>query len=150
MKSRIEIKQEKEKAGGGCRHIFIPNTFSDIFIYFRYRALQITDGLHNMGSLNWPMFGCLAAIELMCFAFLFKGVKLTGKVCFSEILPTVCLKHPSSHAAYYSLVFFCPFVDSLYEQITEVLETEAVLMYTMLTTHLITDHIQLIFPFFYS
>lgn len=137
-------------------HCFTKILLTDVFTYFRYRALQITDGLHNMGSLNWPMFGCLAAIEVMCFAFLFKGVKLTGKVCFSEILPTVHLKHPSSHETYYSLVFSVHlsvylsvhFVDSLYELIIEVLKTEAVLIYTMLITHLITDHFQVMFLFF--
>ena len=51
-----------------------------ISIAFRYKALQLSDGLHDMGTINWPIFGCLIAIEVFCFFCIFKGVKLTGKV----------------------------------------------------------------------
>ena len=40
----------------------------------------MSEGLDDLGSINWPIFGCLVAIEIGCFLCIFKGVKLTGKV----------------------------------------------------------------------
>lgn len=43
--------------------------------------MMLSEGLEVMGTVNWPLFGCLAAIEVLCFFCIFKGVKLSGKVC---------------------------------------------------------------------
>ncbi|XP_053402403.1 sodium- and chloride-dependent creatine transporter 1-like [Mercenaria mercenaria] len=48
--------------------------------FWRYKVLDISEGLDYLGSVNWPLFGCLVAIEVMCFLCIFKGVKTTGKV----------------------------------------------------------------------
>ncbi|XP_060591906.1 sodium- and chloride-dependent glycine transporter 1-like [Ruditapes philippinarum] len=54
--------------------------------FLRYKALDMTDGLDELGSINWPLLGCLAAIEVLCFLCIFKGVKLTGKVVYFTVL----------------------------------------------------------------
>jgi hypothetical protein len=46
----------------------------------RYKALDISNGLDELGSINLPLLGCLAVIEVLCFLCIFKGVRLTGKV----------------------------------------------------------------------
>ena len=62
----------------------------------------MTDGLDQLGSINWPILGCHAAIAVLCFFCIFKGVKLTGKVSFlllirhfviqKEIIGKKCIK----------------------------------------------------------
>ncbi|KAL4240747.1 Sodium- and chloride-dependent glycine transporter 1 [Mactra antiquata] len=54
--------------------------------FWRYKVLQLTDGLEDLGSVSWPLLGCLAAIEVGCFLCIFKGVKLTGKVVYFTVL----------------------------------------------------------------
>lgn len=54
--------------------------------FWKYKALDISEGLEEIGSINWPMLGCLAAIEVACFLCIFKGVKLTGKVVYFTVL----------------------------------------------------------------
>ncbi|KAH3778521.1 hypothetical protein DPMN_179985 [Dreissena polymorpha] len=49
--------------------------------FFKYKALMLSEGLEELGGVNWPVFGCLVAIEALCFFCIFKGVKLSGKVC---------------------------------------------------------------------
>ncbi|WAR13435.1 SC6A9-like protein [Mya arenaria] len=61
-----------------------PETASEQF--FKYEALKISEGLEELGAVNWPIFGCLAAIEVVCFLCIFKGVKLTGKVVYFTVL----------------------------------------------------------------
>ena len=51
-----------------------------LFFVFRYRTHRMTEGLDDLGDVNWPLFGCLFAINAFCFLCIFKGVKLTGKV----------------------------------------------------------------------
>ncbi|XP_045191547.2 sodium- and chloride-dependent glycine transporter 1-like [Mercenaria mercenaria] len=54
--------------------------------FWKYKALELSEGLEDMGTVNWAMLGCLAAIEIACFLCIFKGVKLTGKVVYFTVL----------------------------------------------------------------
>ena len=49
-------------------------------LVFRYKTHRMSEGLEDLGDVNWPLFGCLLAINAFCFLCIFKGVKLTGKV----------------------------------------------------------------------
>lgn len=46
----------------------------------RRRALRISSGIDQMGSLNWDMALCLLIAWVMCYFCIWKGVKSTGKV----------------------------------------------------------------------
>ncbi|KAK3580304.1 hypothetical protein CHS0354_003538 [Potamilus streckersoni] len=60
--------------------------------FWNHNALKISSGLEDLGDVNWPLLGCLLAIEVLCFLCIFKGVKVTGKVVyFTVALPFVLL-----------------------------------------------------------
>lgn len=46
----------------------------------RRRALRISPGIDQMGSLNWDLAVCLLVAWAMCYFCIWKGVKSTGKV----------------------------------------------------------------------
>ncbi|CAG5927684.1 unnamed protein product [Menidia menidia] len=48
----------------------------------RRRALRISPGLDQMGSLNWDLALCLLLAWVMCYFCIWKGVKSTGKVVY--------------------------------------------------------------------
>lgn len=54
--------------------------------FWKYKAHRMTSGLEDLGDMNWPLFGCLAAIEVFCFLCIFKGVKTSGKVVYFTVL----------------------------------------------------------------
>ncbi|KAL3859016.1 hypothetical protein ACJMK2_009257 [Sinanodonta woodiana] len=60
--------------------------------FWNHQALKISPGLEDLGDINWPLFGCLLAVEVLCFLCIFKGIKVTGKVVyFTVALPFVLL-----------------------------------------------------------
>lgn len=54
--------------------------------FWRYKVLDLSEGLETLGSVNWPILGCLAFIEIVCFLFIFKGVKISGKAVYFTVL----------------------------------------------------------------
>ena len=50
----------------------------------RREALQMTDGIENIGSIRWPLLGCLALGWIIVFLCLIKGIKSSGRV--SELI----------------------------------------------------------------
>ncbi|XP_037552074.1 sodium- and chloride-dependent GABA transporter 2-like, partial [Nematolebias whitei] len=48
----------------------------------RRRALRISPGIDQMGSLNWDLAVCLLIAWAMCYFCIWKGVKSTGKVVY--------------------------------------------------------------------
>lgn len=51
-----------------------------MYVCFRYRVLDSSDGLETLGAVNWPILGCLAFIVILCYLIIVKGVKVAGKV----------------------------------------------------------------------
>jgi len=56
------------------------------------KVLQITDGIDDMGSMVWPLFGTLVLCWIMTYFAIWKGVKVTGKIMyFTATFPYVML-----------------------------------------------------------
>lgn len=47
---------------------------------FRREVLRLSDSLDELGPISWKLALCLAAIWLICYFCVWKGVKSTGKV----------------------------------------------------------------------
>lgn len=47
--------------------------------FWERRILQITDGIDNVGGLQWELVACLAVVWIICFFCIWKGIKSTGK-----------------------------------------------------------------------
>uniref|UniRef100_A0A3B3UCE7 Transporter n=1 Tax=Poecilia latipinna TaxID=48699 RepID=A0A3B3UCE7_9TELE len=58
------------------------NTTSPVMEFWERRALRISSGIDQMGSLNWDMALCLLVAWVMCYFCIWKGVKSTGKVVY--------------------------------------------------------------------
>ncbi|XP_072040105.1 sodium- and chloride-dependent glycine transporter 2-like isoform X2 [Amphiura filiformis] len=60
--------------------------------YFNNRVLKISDGMDNMGSLNWELALCLLFAWVIVCLSLAKGIKSSGKVAYATaIFPYVVL-----------------------------------------------------------
>ncbi|KAM9704798.1 sodium- and chloride-dependent GABA transporter 2-like [Menidia menidia] len=59
-----------------------PNITSPVMEFWERRALRISPGLDQMGSLNWDLALCLLLAWVMCYFCIWKGVKSTGKVVY--------------------------------------------------------------------
>ena len=54
--------------------------------------MQISDGIDNLGGINWPLAICLLAAWLIVFGALSKGVASLGKISyFTATFPYVML-----------------------------------------------------------
>ncbi|XP_067649931.1 sodium- and chloride-dependent GABA transporter 3-like [Haliotis asinina] len=79
--------------------------------FWTLKVLQISDGLEYLGSMRWPLVGCLAITYTLAFLCLFRGIKIAGKVVYVTvgapyILITVflirgCLLPGSADGIYY-------------------------------------------------
>uniref|UniRef100_A0A3Q0RUB0 Transporter n=1 Tax=Amphilophus citrinellus TaxID=61819 RepID=A0A3Q0RUB0_AMPCI len=68
------------------------NTTSPVIEFWERRALRISPGIDQMGSLNWDLSLCLFIAWVMCYFCIWKGVKSTGKVVyFTATFPYVML-----------------------------------------------------------
>jgi len=60
--------------------------------YFSNRVLNISDGIGDIGGIQWELLGCLVFAWIIVFICLFKGVKWSGKVVyFTATFPYVVL-----------------------------------------------------------
>ncbi|XP_076446150.1 sodium-dependent proline transporter-like isoform X2 [Babylonia areolata] len=50
--------------------------------FWERNVLEITDGIEDMGTIRWPLFGCLALAWVVVFLCLCKGVKSSGRVVY--------------------------------------------------------------------
>ena len=54
--------------------------------YFHKQVLHINDDISNIGTLVWPLVGCLFLAWLLVFLSFAKGVKSMGKVSENDFL----------------------------------------------------------------
>ena len=59
---------------------------------YSYKVLDMTDGIHTLGSIKWDLVICLLVSFLVTFFGSFKGVKSSGKLVYLSVpLPYVLL-----------------------------------------------------------
>ncbi|XP_071101901.1 sodium- and chloride-dependent creatine transporter 1-like [Haliotis cracherodii] len=90
--------------------------------FWRLQVLQLTDGLHDMGGVRWPLVLCLVITYLILFVCQCRGIKVTGKLVYVTVgVPFVliivflvrgCLLPGSAEGMYY---FIKPNFDKLTE-----------------------------------
>ncbi|XP_068611638.1 sodium- and chloride-dependent GABA transporter 2-like [Brachionichthys hirsutus] len=69
-----------------------PNATSPVIEFWERRALRISPGIDQMGSLNWDLALCLLLAWVFCYFCIWKGTKSTGKVVyFTVTFPYVML-----------------------------------------------------------
>ncbi|XP_059843927.1 sodium- and chloride-dependent GABA transporter 1-like isoform X2 [Hypanus sabinus] len=60
--------------------------------FFDYRLLEMSNGIEEIGSIRWNLFGLLLLAWIIVYFCIFKGVKSTGKVVyFTAIFPYLIL-----------------------------------------------------------
>ncbi|XP_072104042.1 sodium- and chloride-dependent GABA transporter 1 isoform X2 [Mobula birostris] len=60
--------------------------------FFDYRLLEMSNGIEEIGSIRWSLFGLLLVSWIIVYFCIFKGVKSTGKVVyFTAIFPYLIL-----------------------------------------------------------
>lgn len=56
--------------------------FEDVFDKI---VLQKTDGISNMGGMQWELFGCFVLVWIVTYFCLFKGIESAGKVVYFTV-----------------------------------------------------------------
>lgn len=60
----------------------ISKRFDSTVEFWENRILQITDGIDNVGGIQWELAACLAIVWIICFFCIWKGIKSTGKSAY--------------------------------------------------------------------
>lgn len=50
--------------------------------FFPNEVLRISEGIHQMGSINWKMAGCLVITYILIFICIIEGIKTSSKVVY--------------------------------------------------------------------
>ncbi|XP_006821283.1 sodium- and chloride-dependent taurine transporter-like [Saccoglossus kowalevskii] len=80
--------------------------------FWERKALKLSDGIEDMGSMNWPMAGCLLVAWITVYLCVFKGVKSTGRVVyftatFPYVLITIlCIRAVTLPNAIEGIIFY--------------------------------------------
>ncbi|XP_073690070.1 sodium- and chloride-dependent GABA transporter 2-like [Garra rufa] len=68
------------------------NSTSSVTEFWRNRVLVLSDGIEQVGKINWELLLCLIVMWIICYFCIWKGVKSTGKVVyFTATFPYVML-----------------------------------------------------------
>ena len=66
--------------------------FDSTVEFWENRILQITDGIENVGGVQWELAFCLGVVWIICFFCIWKGIKSTGRSAYViALLPYVSL-----------------------------------------------------------
>lgn len=68
------------------QHIFACYLFHCLSVITRRRALMISGGIEQVGSLRWELAGTLLFVWIICYFCIWKGVRWTGKVVYFTAL----------------------------------------------------------------
>ena len=49
-------------------------------LFFRYKVLDISDGLHDLGIIKWDILVCFIVMWIVVYLCIIRGVKTSGKV----------------------------------------------------------------------
>lgn len=55
-------------------------------IFYRREVLQISEGIHDIGTVRWELAGVLLLAWFVCYVSVFKGAKSTGKVWLHTLI----------------------------------------------------------------
>ncbi|XP_071085624.1 sodium-dependent noradrenaline transporter-like [Haliotis cracherodii] len=79
--------------------------------FWKNKMLEMTDGLDNLGGVRWQLVGCLAITHVILFLWIFKGIRVSGKLVYITVgLPYIlitvflirgCLLPGSADGIYY-------------------------------------------------
>ncbi|KAJ1166001.1 hypothetical protein NDU88_006413 [Pleurodeles waltl] len=58
------------------------NSTSPVIEFWERQVLHLSDGLENIGTLQWKLALCLLLAWIICYFCIWKGVKSTGKVVY--------------------------------------------------------------------
>ncbi|XP_048241968.1 sodium- and chloride-dependent taurine transporter-like [Haliotis rufescens] len=53
--------------------------------FWRFQALQMTDGLEHLGGTRWPLVGLMGVTCVIMFLFIFQGIRVSGKVVYVTV-----------------------------------------------------------------
>uniref|UniRef100_A0A671QH30 Transporter n=1 Tax=Sinocyclocheilus anshuiensis TaxID=1608454 RepID=A0A671QH30_9TELE len=68
------------------------NSTTSVTEFWRNRVLVLSDGIEQVGKINWEILLCLIVMWIICYFCIWKGVKSTGKVVyFTATFPYVML-----------------------------------------------------------
>ncbi|XP_067649940.1 sodium- and chloride-dependent glycine transporter 1-like [Haliotis asinina] len=53
--------------------------------YWRFKVLDITEGLENLAGIRWPLVGCLAITMVAVLLCLIWGIRISGKIVYVTV-----------------------------------------------------------------
>ena len=84
--------------------------FEDVF---NRMVLQKTSGIHELGGMQWELFGCFVLVWVVTYFCLFKGIESAGKVVYFTVsfpyiilivlLVACCTLEGATNGVYYFL-----------------------------------------------
>ncbi|XP_067649010.1 sodium- and chloride-dependent glycine transporter 2-like [Haliotis asinina] len=53
--------------------------------FWKFQALQMTEGLEHLGGIRWPLVGLMALTGVIMFLVTFQGIRVSGKVVYVTV-----------------------------------------------------------------